>query len=66
MRISTKQATSFPKMRVCQRRDRAFAPFCAATLPQSRQVLVELCADGHHRVERGHRLLWNKPDRPAE
>ena len=66
MRVSTKQATGVTKMRVCERRDRAPASFRATTLPQSRQMLVELCADGHHRVECGHRLLWNKPDRAAE
>ena len=66
MRVPTKQTTSIAEVRGGERRYRAFSPFHVIALAEPRQMFIELRADRHHRIERGHRLLRNKSDRPAK
>ena len=47
-------------------RQRAVAPLLAAAHAEARQMLVELRADGQHRVERRQRLLRDEGDVAAE
>ncbi len=57
MRILLQQGAAIPQLRGGEHGDRPFAPLCPVGLPEAGQVLIELAADGHDRIERGQRRL---------
>ena len=66
MRILRQQFAGARQSRRRQHGDRAVAARAAAVFAEPRQMLVELRADGAHRIERGHRRLRDEGDGAAE
>ena len=67
MRITAEQrravSADAPSASMVQRRVTALVPGCDA---EAFEVLGELRADRHHRIECRHRLLWDERDVAAE
>ena len=66
MRILRQQFAGARQFCRRQHGDRAIAARAAAAVAEPRQVLVELRADGAHRIERSHRRLRDEGDGAAE
>ena len=66
MRILPQQIAGIGQSGRRQRGNRALTTLFAAFLAKPRQMLVELRADRHHRIECSHRLLRNEGNGAAE
>jgi hypothetical protein len=66
MRVLGQKVGGSRQPRCRERGDCTVAPALAVIFAKSRQMLVELRPDHHHRVEGGHRLLRDECDHAAE